>query len=83
MLRLARYQTTFCLLGRKMTCLSLALANVHVDELGTLDAEKVELALRGHCLGQQSLSSACGSAINSFIHIDALVMLSLEDAPHE
>ena len=38
--------------------LALRLANVHVDELGALDAEEVERALRRDRLGQQRLACA-------------------------
>ena len=36
----------------------LTLANIHVDELWALDAQKIEGALGRYCLGKESLSCA-------------------------
>ena len=45
-----------------LACLSylpLALAHIHVDQLGPLDRQEVDGALGGDSLGQQRLARAC------------------------
>ena len=54
--------------------LALGLANIHVDQLWSLDTEKVDRTLSGYCLCNERLASAC-NPLHFYCQMSALLSI--------